>query len=120
TFAPQYIRLYGVLQAIYAQEDSIVFLHKSINLSWSNPANTSSWTQLRELRNAICGHPAGRSGAVARITIKSQKLLVMGHNRSKPKGETVTIDLKSLVAEFTCEAESFLKSIDHTLRAAIR
>lgn len=56
----RYIEYYGVLQAVYMQQDSIIALHKlfgpSGNIAYSlYPA----WSKLRDLRNHTVGHPVG-------------------------------------------------------------
>ena len=76
TFSSQYLRLFGVLQSVYLQQDSIHTLCNDTIGSWNAPLPNSGWGKIRHLRNVIGGHPAESSGAVARITIKSQQLLV--------------------------------------------
>lgn len=111
TFPTQYLRLFGVLQSIVIQQDSIKFLWKDTIGSWNDPSSDSGWVKIRRLRVIISGHPAKESGAVARITIENQQLLVTHFDKSKNQIVYETHDLKSLVKGYTHEAEKSLNSL---------
>jgi hypothetical protein len=66
----RYIEYYGVLQAVYMQQDSIFTLYKlfgpQANLDFSlYPA----WSKLRDLRNDTVGHPVGKLKRLNRSAI---------------------------------------------------
>ncbi len=111
TFASQYLRLFGVLQSIYIQQDSIHTLWDDTIGSWNKPSSNSGWVKIRNLRNIIGGHPAEKSGAVARITIKYQKPLIMHFDKIKKENISDTFDLKSAIKDYTREAEEILSSL---------
>lgn len=53
-----YIQFWGVMQAVFIQQDSICELYwaiKNAKLDWNN---LTSWKKLRKLRNICAGHPA--------------------------------------------------------------
>ncbi len=53
----QYLRLYGLFQAICVQQDSIVNLYEIFTeRPWKNTPN-SAWEHLREVRHKTAGHP---------------------------------------------------------------
>jgi hypothetical protein len=54
-----YILAYGVLQAIFLQQDAIKHLTLSLGLPFSLPVELK---EIRELRNDATGHPTNRSG----------------------------------------------------------
>jgi len=111
TFPSQYLRLFGVLQSIYIQQDSIKTLWTEIVGSWSNPLSSSGWSRIRRLRNVVGGHPAERGGAVARITIKTQRLLCTSFDNSTNRTVYETIDFKSALRDYTHEAGQILASL---------
>ncbi|MCS6956309.1 MAG: hypothetical protein NZM02_00475, partial [Patescibacteria group bacterium] len=61
----KYLRLYGIFQAVFIQQDSLFFLYKIIKkiLDKSNILKDFSiyslkkWKELRNYRNLIVGHP---------------------------------------------------------------
>ncbi len=111
TFASQYLRLFGVLQSIYIQQDSIHTLWNDTIGAWNTPPSNSGWIKIRDLRNIIGGHPAENSGAVARITIKHQKLLIMRFDKIKKENISDTFELKLSIKDYTREAEEILSSL---------
>jgi len=71
----RYIEYYGVLQAVYMQQDSIIALYKLFgpraNLDFSlYPA----WSKLRDLRNDTVGHPVGRLKRLNRSAISYSRV----------------------------------------------
>lgn len=82
----KYLRLFGVLQLVYSQQDSFIFIHKIVigEIDFSTKP-FHSWNYLRDLRNRVFGHPAGNGGAVSRITIRTDKFTVAVWDESKEK-----------------------------------
>jgi hypothetical protein len=48
---------YGFLQAIYVQQDAVLNLCKALQLKW-HPNDEERLSDIRNLRNRLCGHPA--------------------------------------------------------------
>ncbi|MCP4105079.1 MAG: hypothetical protein GY749_06020 [Desulfobacteraceae bacterium] len=65
----KYIKIFGLLQSIYLQQDSIRELYKLIIGSWDKPDESSAWKYLRDVRNCVAGYPAERGGAISRMTL---------------------------------------------------
>jgi hypothetical protein len=63
-----YLRLYGFLQAVFLQQDSLKELHERFLKSTLDTGKMSGWTAIRELRNRTTGHPV-KHGSVERIFI---------------------------------------------------
>jgi hypothetical protein len=56
-----YIEFWGVMPAIYIQQDAIAQIHQAVvENSLFNP-ETSFWITLRDMRNLCAGHPANRT-----------------------------------------------------------
>jgi hypothetical protein len=53
----QYLRLYGMLQAVFLQQDCICNLHKLFRDTAWTPSIDSRWQEIRDLRNLTIGHP---------------------------------------------------------------
>ena len=63
-----YIEFWGVMQALFIQQDAVVELHNSICGTIPTLPASSPWFDLRDLRNRCAGHPAnkGAKGGVLR------------------------------------------------------
>ena len=77
-------------------------------IAWTAPSSSSGWIKIRKLRNIVGGHPAERSGAVARITIKNQQLLVTYFDKTRKDNIFERFELKSLIKDYNGEAELIL------------
>ena len=72
TIQEKYLRLYGVLQAVFLQQDSITNLYEIFVDKFENIIlNIDYWKEIRELRNLTVGHPIEmkRAGATKRCFI---------------------------------------------------
>lgn len=56
-----YIEFWGVMQAVIIQQDTIRELYETITGSRLKIDDSSSWSELRYLRNICAGHPAKRN-----------------------------------------------------------
>jgi hypothetical protein len=59
-----YIEFWGVMQAIFIQQDAIRELYKAVIGSSLNILTSSDWSKLRDVRNLCAGHPANRTQGV--------------------------------------------------------
>jgi hypothetical protein len=55
-----YLAVYGVLQAMFAQQDAVGTLRQSVGLNF-NPAEIVELSQIREIRNCSVGHATARA-----------------------------------------------------------
>jgi hypothetical protein len=104
TLATQYLRVFGFLQALYLQEDSIIVLQRKLLGVWPTVSRASAWSRIRELRNRVGGHPAERAGFLARISIRRQHFKIMYWNKRKATPEFEDVDLRALFTDYKCEA----------------
>jgi hypothetical protein len=56
---------YGFLQAIYVQQDAVLNLCKALQLKW-HPNDEERLSDIRNLRNRLCGHPASSDKEASR------------------------------------------------------
>lgn len=109
----RYLRLFGLLQCVFMQQDSIRFLGKQVARAEISPAKTDAWSKVRELRNRIGGHPAERGGAVARASIRDNQLLVI-HWANASKSEHIKI--RDWVSDYVREAAGYLEKVCETVK----
>lgn len=57
TEAVAWLKLFGVMQAAYVQQDAILELTDTLGISYEPP---SAWGRIRETRNDAFGHPVNR------------------------------------------------------------
>jgi hypothetical protein len=60
-----YIEFWGVMQAIFIQQDAIKELYEAVIGSPLKILPASDWSKLRDVRNLCAGHPAKRTQGVA-------------------------------------------------------
>lgn len=116
----KYLKLYGLLQAVFLQQESIRQLNRTFIGNDLNPCPDTDWSKIRELRNLTVGHPIaytekGKPGAkhcfISRVTITSGGFQLIIWNESEKQNEFEYVDLKSLYEGYKSEAIKYLKSI---------
>jgi hypothetical protein len=120
----KYLRLYGFLQAIFIQQKSIRTLHELLVGTFSEPADTTAWWQLHELRNLTSGHPIdkGSQGRKRRTFITRVSLETDGFDYQMWNQETKSdsfehADLMVAYAKYEQEAATFLEKVLTALSA---
>lgn len=111
---PRYLRLFGVLQCVFTQQDSISLLSKKVGKA--TPSG-EAWIELRDLRNRVVGHPAERGGAVARMSLETGSLMVLDWGKGEPRSRDV--DLPELLGRYVCEAAEGLTLVVPRVLASI-
>lgn len=104
----QYLRLFGAMQAIFLQQDSIATLHRELLGAWKPPGPLTAWSKARELRNIVGGHPAERAGMVARVTLKSRKVLIAHWSSAHKDSIFEEVNVRGLVFDYLSEAVTIL------------
>ena len=120
----KYLRLYGLLQGVFLQQDSIRHIHKAFVRNSLEPAPDSAWVKIRDLRNLTVGHPIEKKNGqgirrcfISRVTIRSDGFQLIVWNKEKNVNEIESVDLKSLYERYKSEAVTFLESICQALAA---
>jgi len=106
----KYLRLYGLLQALFLQQDAVTNLCESLELTNNLIAN-SKLREIRDIRNDSIGHPTKRGNYksyhfISRVTItKSGFQLISDYENSK------TIFRDILVIDLIKEQRKYLSKI---------
>lgn len=131
TYGEKYLRLYGVLQAIFLQQDAIKFLYTTIKNScddknvlkkWDD-CLLDSWKEIRKYRNLIAGHPVENTSyekgktkraMISRMTISHNgfQLLILDSGNSKEEFKIISLEL---IDKYLDEAKSILLEIEDFL-----
>jgi hypothetical protein len=114
---PEYLLLYGVLQAVILQQDSLMAINKRIGGGTKSHPADSKWKEIRDLRNLVSGHPTDKKTNVAgkklrsflsRPTIAKDSFVVVIYDETKDGfGETLSVDFGTLRQGFKEEAQAF-------------
>lgn len=115
----KYLKLYGLLQAMFLQQDSIRNLYKILLGTFpKNNSNLLGWNRIRELRNLTVGHPLekkDKSGVkrcyISRVTISKQGFQYLIWDRDKQKGSFVNANLEKALSQYKKEAVKILDKI---------
>ncbi len=120
----KYLRLYGLLQGVFLQQDSIRYLHKAFVGTSLAPTPDSAWAEIRDLRNLTVGHPIEKKNGqgitrcfISRVTIRSDGFQLIVWNKERNVNEIKSVDLRSLHERYKSEAVTFLESICKALAA---
>ncbi|MDD5222463.1 MAG: hypothetical protein PHE84_00605 [bacterium] len=121
----KYLKLYGFLQAVFLQQDSIKFIYENLLGHSLKPDPNSAWEEIRNLRNLTTGHPIKQGWDnkikrcfVHRITLKKDSFSVTVFDNQKSAPENKDINLKNLFDRYKSEAITCLKKILETRRNA--
>lgn len=61
-----YVEFWGVMQAIFIQQDAIKEIYEAVIGSKLQIAKQSNWSKIRDIRNLCAGHPANRGNGAQR------------------------------------------------------
>lgn len=122
-----YIEFWGVMQALFIQQDSISELHEAITDNTLETANLAPWQALRTLRNTCAGHPAKKNrpktspisrtfmgrrfGGYAAITYEQWQSSSDISGISHP-----TVPLGALIDDYAIEAETKLMAVLQSMK----
>jgi len=111
----KYLRLYGTLQAVFLQQESIRHLHKVFTESDVPMREGSAWKEIRDLRNLTVSHPIEFSGKkhcfISRVTIEDEGYQIIVWNKDKQRDEIIDVDLHSVYEGYKSEAVACLEAI---------
>lgn len=118
-----YIELWGVLQALFVQQDAIEEMYYAVELDWVPPKKDSAWRALRDLRNLVVGHPTRQGNSPVRRSVTpraamtylriSVKVYEQGRSRSQQ------LLLGDMIDAYDDEAAAYLHRVLEKLEAQI-
>jgi hypothetical protein len=113
-----YIEFWGVMQAIFIQQDAVGELHLVVVGKKLGPPRDSAWMKLRDIRNACAGHPASRKVGVpaTQRTFMSRSFGNYGriiYERWDARDGVThpTFNLRQMIVEYEGEAVQALASV---------
>lgn len=122
----RYLRLYGVLQAVFLQQDAISMLCKLFLGSWIEPVLPSAWQKVRTLRNLTVGHPIKRGGKdhiersfLTQISLQDDGFDYQVWHKNTSTFSFERAELITLLMEYAEEAVQSLEGLLPVLSAAI-
>jgi hypothetical protein len=114
SFAFRYLRLYGLLQAVHAQQDSILFLWEHVARKKRRSAGSLAWRELRVLRNDLAAHSAKNAAAVSRMSLRGASPQILRWTNDDTLPEFATVHLDQLIEDYIREASAELDALaDH-------
>jgi len=127
----KYLKLYGLLQAIYLQQDAIKFLFEVIKKSFDNNKikhwddyRRDNWKILRNYRNLSIGHPIANNTfekgkikrvMVSRVTISSAGFQLLIHDMHSSGLQFQNVNLENLIESYLTEAVAILLDVENFL-----
>ena len=107
----RYFEYYGILQAVYIQQDAIWALHRLFVGNEPNVSDKPHWNRIRDLRNDTAGHPVGRRRFLNRNAIGYDKVNYSWWTEGDryPKSEDVA--LASVLDGYADEATDVLNDV---------
>lgn len=114
-----YIEMWGVMQAIIIQQDSISTLHKIIIGSKIAPDGDTKWQEIRALRNQCAGHPGNQGqrfrfffgrGSIAYTNLQYER-----RDSNTSEIEHPEINYIELIHEYAEEANAYLCAVEEEM-----
>lgn len=120
----KYLRLYGLLQAVYLQQDAITALKEVVSILVPSKKmqkhETQYWEKLRSYRNLCIGHPVEcksyekeeiNRAFISRVTISDRGFQLL-RNRDKKNDTCIEdVDIKQLIFAYREEAKNMLNDL---------
>jgi len=113
----KYLKLYGLLQAIFLQQDSICQLYLIFQGECLQLDTDSAWKKIRALRNLTVGHPIERNKAgtkrcfISQVSLSTHDFQLQIWDKNKGQAKSEDVDLKSLYEAYKSEAVKHLEKI---------
>ena len=118
TVGGKYLKLYGLLQSIYVQQDSIKVLHKIFINKKLIDNIYQGWRIIRNLRNMTVGHPVcydygEKSVFLSRVTISNKGFQLLVNKNTSPINSThfINVDLLKYYKNYIKETVNILNVV---------
>lgn len=118
-----YIELWGVLQALFVQQDAIEEMFYAVELDWVPPKKASAWRALRDLRNLVAGHPTRQGNSPVRRSVTPRAAMsyssigVKVYEQGRSRSEQLNIG--DMIDAYDDEAAAYLQQVLEKLEAQI-
>lgn len=129
----KYLGLYGLLQAVFLQQNAIKSLLKVIQECLNGEGEfkkfedykSESWKKIREYRHLSIAHPTKnksfkkghiKRAMISRISISSEGFKVLCWDKKNNNPEEVKISLRDLLREYRTDVKIILLDLENFLR----
>lgn len=117
----KYLTAYGILQVLFVQQDSVRYLHKSLDIDYSDDPTLKS---IREIRNDSVGHPIRTDHTrkpvafnfITRISLTKRGFVLMKTFPDDRDPEFITVDMIDLVKKQRKIHHSMLSAVSKYMR----
>jgi len=111
----RYFEYYGILQAVYMQQDAVSALHRLFVGAALDVSDKASWSQIRDLRNDTAGHPVGRKRFLNRNAIGYDRVNYSWWPEGSRFPKSEDIALAKLMDSYATEAAEVLEQLSQEL-----
>lgn len=119
----KYIFIYGLLQALFIQQDAMRHLSEAFNIQFEL---TDRLKDIRSVRNASIGHPTKNQiktsiyyNYISRVSLSKMGFTLM-RSFDQGKNEFIDVDIYSIIHDQLNDIEASYKSLDKKLKEADR
>lgn len=113
----KYVFVYGVLQALFVQQDAVQNFHEALNMPYTQDPSLKN---IRDTRNDSVGHPTKRGGGqghsynfISRITLGFQGFQLMTIDRGRPQPRFKDVNVPELIAT---QRDVFVDVLDNVIK----
>ena len=113
----KYVFVYGVLQALFVQQDAVQNFHEALNIPYTQDPSLEN---IRDIRNDSVGHPTKRGGGqghsynfIARITLGSQGFQLRTIYRDGQQDCIKNVNVPELIAT---QRDVFVDVLDNVIK----
>ena len=120
-----YLEFWGVMQAIFIQQDAILEIYKAVIGNTPDIRSESPWGKLRQKRNLCAGHPVNKSDRKSGIKrtfmgrsfgdYESIRYELWDANEKKMSHET--FNLRQMINDYDVQASDILNQLLSTMKA---
>lgn len=107
----KYFEYYGILQAVYIQQDAIGELYRLFFGTSQDRKNAPNWNRMRDLRNDTAGHPVGRRRFLNRNAVGYDKVTYSWWSEGDRFPKSEDVPLGSLLDGYALEAAAVMQNI---------
>jgi hypothetical protein len=107
----KYFEYYGILQAVYLQQDAIWALHRLFLGAEPDISAKPNWKRIRDLRNDTAGHPVGRRRFLNRNAIGYERVNYSWWLEGDRYPKSEDVPLASLLDGYANEATAILTDV---------
>jgi len=107
----RYIEYYGILQAVYMQQDAILAIYNLFTGQKLDVSNRVAWGKIRDLRNETAGHPVGRKRFLNRNIISYENVNYYWWPKNTKLPKSADVPVGEYISCYASEATEILEML---------